>query len=287
LRAPAEVVQDGGEFVEVGDAGVGVVDRVGRCWEMLGGFPDGFHPHAVAAADVGAEEIADEEGAFGGDFEFIERHLEDFLLRLLVADVGGVEARGEEVEEAFLGEVAVEAIAADEGVGDDAEFEPAVAEVGEHLGGAGGDDGAAANRPVPEPGEIAEFPLVESQAETVEDLFDDAHRIELTPAELGEDVGGADRAVMGVVIASVGGETKAATVEMHVGLLGGFGEEGLVVELAEIDQRVAEIKEHGIKHAEFPGYSVRRRSGYTRAAVRWGVGNGGSWGRVRYWRGCE
>ena len=123
---------------------------------VAGGFPDGAHAGAFGAADVGFDEVADEERAAGVDADLGEGDLKNARVGFAVADAGRVDADGEKFEEAFVFQVAVEAVRGDEGVGDDGELGAGAAEFFEHGFDAGVDVGGFADGLIPEPFEVVE-----------------------------------------------------------------------------------------------------------------------------------
>ncbi len=239
---------DGGAGAE---GGGGAGEMLGGDGGVAGGFPYRAHAGAGGAGDVGFEEVADEEGAGGGDVDLGEGHFEDAGVGFAVADGGRVDADGEEFEEVFLAEVAVEAVGWDEGVGDEGEFGAGVAELGEHVADAFFDVGGVGDGLVPEPGEVEEVGGGEGEAELLCGEGEGVGVAEVALDEFGPEVGAAHVAVVDLEIAVEGGEGDVFFVEVVVGEAGALFEEdfGFAAADAKVDDSVAEVEEHGVDHA--------------------------------------
>jgi len=209
---------------------------------------DGAHAEAMSADDVGFDEVADEDGLGGGHAEGAEREVEDAWVGLAVADLAGIDAYGEEFEQAVEFHVLIEDEAWDEGIGDEGELEAAVAELGERGDDVGRDGAVLGDGGIPLPGELTEGGVVKGEVHPSAHSDEEVEAVELAATDLGAQIGPVDGEVLGPIIPTEGGEHVAASLEVGIGAPAGLFEDGAGVHRLEVKEGIAEIEEDGLKH---------------------------------------
>ena len=250
----AELGDDGGEFGDAADGeirliAVGAGGLVG--FDVAGGFPDGFHAEAFGAEDVGLQQVADEEAALGGGAELFEGDFENAPMGFAVADVAGIDSHGKEFEQVDVFEMTIEAVAGDDGVGDDGQPGAGVAEGCEHFADAGVGAGVFEDGLIPEPGEVVNFVIGDAEFHLAGDFAEDGCVGKIAADDLGPEEGAFHAGVMGFEVAIELPHRCAAGAEVVVGDASAAAEEpfGFGAAHAEVDERVAQVKKDGINHA--------------------------------------
>jgi len=212
---------------------------------------------ASGAFDIDMEQVADVDGAVGGDVDAVECVLEDAAVGLAPADVATVDARWEVVQQAELFEMAVEDEAGHEGVADDAEFVTGGSELLEDIVRAGFDVGDIDQGAIPVPHQFIEELGGIGEPEFLTGEADDAEGVEFAAKEEGFHAIPVKGEPLVQIVSPPVGHPLLAGGPHAVGAASAALEELVTVDRAELDEGVAEVEEYGVK--EIGG---RRRIGH-------------------------